>query len=538
MRMKGDIYIGGEGLARGYWKKPELDAEKFIPSPFDPTQKLYNTGDIGRWLANGDLSFEGRSDDQVKIRGYRIELGEIEGALQEIEHVAVCAISVIERDSGSELVAYLVSEHTFNINELRGELSLGLPDYMIPSYFAQLEEMPLTASGKVDYQNLPSPEAFAMKTGREFVAAENEIEKALVALWSLVLGRDADAIGTHDNFFELGGNSIGAIQMTGKINRQFDLNLPWASIFQNPTVQNMAKTIAESPEGGADPTPSGMMQLQRLGDGAPLFLVAGTGGFVMGFFALVQELGASCPVYGLEPPGIHGGEAPLMSVEALAARYIRSIREVQPSGPYRLLGHSFGAFVVFEMTKQLLAVGERVSELILLDTGIPSEEDLADREDSEAELKLGLLHTLQRYFEWELSITDEEFVALTDEEQHHFVHENLNKENVEMTLEQAAGYVDVFVSQGAIDYRPSGFVEDTQIILFKTTEMDPFIADGMAPSLGWETTSSKAPHVYDVTGNHITLLHQENVKSVTKHLKGYFDESTATIDEHPAPMAL
>jgi thioesterase domain-containing protein len=253
---------------------------------------------------------------------------------------------------------------------------------------------------------------------------------------------------------------------------------------------------------------------------------------------LVQELGASCPVYGLEPPGIHGGEAPLMSVEALAARYIRSIREVQPSGPYRLLGHSFGAFVVFEMTKQLLAVGERVSELILLDTGIPSEEDLADREDSEAELKLGLLHTLQRYFEWELSITDEEFVALTDEEQHHFVHENLNKENVEMTLEQAAGYVDVFVSQGAIDYRPSGFVEDTQIILFKTTEMDPFIADGMAPSLGWETTSSKAPHVYDVTGNHITLLHQENVKSVTKHLKGYFDESTATIDEHPAPMAL
>lgn len=522
VRVKGEIYIGGEGLARGYWNNPALTAERFIVSPFDAEQKLYRTGDVGRWLPNGDLSFEGRSDDQVKIRGYRIELGEVESALQAIDGVEVCAVSVTEGEVDSELVAYLVSTHTFNIKELRNELSQTLPDYMIPSYFAQLDQMPLNASGKVDHQNLPLPDAFAMKTGIEFVPPQNELEVALVALWSEVLGRDTAGIGREDNFFELGGNSINAIQVTGKINRRFELDLPWISIFQNTSVKDMAETIQVALDGSGSTERSGIIPLQSEGDGVPLYLVAGTGGFVMGFLALVNELEPGYPVYGLEPPGIHGETDPLTSVEALAKRYIKSIREVQPKGPYRLLGHSFGAFVVFEMCKQLLSVGERVSELILLDTGVPPEEDLMDRDNSEEALKLGLLHTLQRYFEWGSLISDSEFLAFADHEQHCFIQQQLKEENVEMTLEQAAGYVNVFVAQGAVAYRPSGFIEDTQIILFKTTEMDPFIEKGMAPSLGWESMSSRAPDVHDVSGNHITLLHQENVVSITKHLNSYF----------------
>ncbi len=524
VRVKGDIYIGGEGLARGYWNNTELTAEKFLQSPFDPDQKLYHTGDIGRWLPNGELAFEGRSDDQVKIRGYRIELGDVESALQAIEQVEVCAISVIEGSVGSELVAYLVSSHDFNIKELREELSQTLPDYMIPSYFAQLEEMPLNASGKVDHQNLPSPETFAMKTGREFIEPETELENALAVLWSEVLSIEKAGIGTEDNFFELGGNSINAIQLTGKINKHFELDLPWISIFQNTTIKHMGQTIeaARSEDGAMQHT--GIVPLQQEGAGSPLYMVAGTGGFVMGFFALVKELNADFPIYGLEPPGMHGETDPLTSMEALAARYIQSIREVQPHGPYRLLGHSFGAFVIFEMCKQLKAAGEEVSELIFLDTGIPPEEDIANRADSVEDLKLGLFHTLQRYFEWDQPITDQDFLIYTDEEQHRFVRQQLQAEGVTMSLEQAAGYVNVFVSQGAMKYRPEGFIGDTQIVLFKTTEMDPFIAECMAPSLGWEGTSSRKPLVFDAEGDHITLLHQKNVASVTKQLNAYFSE--------------
>lgn len=522
VRVKGDIYIGGEGLARGYWNNAELTAEKFIQSPFDPNQKLYHTGDVGRWLPNGELSFEGRSDDQVKIRGYRIELGEVESALQSIEQVEVCAISVIEGSVGSELVAYLISGHDFNIKELREELSHTLPDYMIPSYFAQLDEMPLNASGKVDYQNLPAPEAFAMKTGREFIAPESELDNTLATLWSEVLSVEKAAIGTEDNFFELGGNSINAIQLTGKINKYFDLDLPWISIFQNTTISHMARTIEEARSKDGAMQHTGIVPLQKEGEGAPLYMVAGTGGFVMGFFALVKELNADYPIYGLEPPGMHGETDPLTSMEALAAHYIESIREVQPHGPYRLLGHSFGAFVIFEMCKQLKAVGEEVSELIFLDTGIPPEEDIANRSDAVEDLKLGLFHTLKRYFDWDHPMTDQEFLNYTDDEQYRFIQQQLQAEGVNISLEQATGYVNVFVTQGAMKYRPEGFIGDTQILLFKTTEMDSFIAEGMAPSLGWEATSSQKPLVLDISGDHITLLHEKNVASVTKELNTYF----------------
>lgn len=524
VRVKGDIYIGGEGLARGYWNNPELTEQRFIPSPFDPGQRLYHTGDVGRWLPNGELSFEGRSDDQVKIRGYRIELSEVESALQAVDQVEICAVAVMEGSVGSELVAYLVSHHAFNIKELRDELSRTLPDYMIPSYFAQLDEMPLTASGKVDYQNLPSKDSFAMDTGRDFIAPKTDLEHQLAELWADLLGIDKHSIGLEDNFFELGGNSINAIQLTGKINKRFELDLPWISIFQNNTVRHMATVVEEARNDKGQAEYPGMVALRPDGEAAPLYLVAGTGGFVMGFFALVQQLDGGYPVYGLEPAGIHGETAPHRHMEDIARYYIQSIRQVQPHGPYRLLGHSFGTFVIFEMCKQLKASGEKVSELILLDTGIPPEEDLASRSISTEELKLGLLHTLQRYFEWDQSISDQEFLSYSDPEQHQFVQQQLQAEGVTMSLKQAAGYMDVFAAQGAMSYLPSGFIDDTQIILFKTTEMDPFIQKGMASSLGWEKVTSRYPVVHDVAGNHLTLLHPKNVTTITEPLNAYFAE--------------
>jgi amino acid adenylation domain-containing protein/non-ribosomal peptide synthase protein (TIGR01720 family) len=241
----GEMFIGGDGVARGYLNNPELTAEKFIDNPFAGGQRLYRTGDIGRWLPDGNIEFWGRKDGQIKIRGYRVELGEIENNL--LKHPAVREVSVVSGDTADgnkELIAYFVgkdgADTKLDVSGLRGFLNQFLPDYMLPAYFVQLASLPLNSNGKVDRKALPSPHTHTLTQGTPFVAPRNKMEEQLVKVWERVLGRKD--IGIHDNYFALGGDSIKAIQAVARLNQE-GLKLEVRHIFQYPTVAELAPRL-------------------------------------------------------------------------------------------------------------------------------------------------------------------------------------------------------------------------------------------------------------------------------------------------------
>ncbi len=244
----GDLYIGGECLAAEYKNDPVLTAGKFIADPFCPGEKMYKTGDIARWLDDGNMQFLGRKDHQVKIRGFRIELGEIESRLANHPRIKEALVLAREEEKGDKyLCAYIISDSEVVMSELREYLSKELPDYMIPPYFVQIETIPLTPNGKLDRGALPKPK---LKVGEIYTAPQNEIEKKLVELWAEILGSDElhasqlqKKIGIDDNFFELGGHSLKATILVSKMHKVFDVKVPLAEIFIMPRIKELAKYI-------------------------------------------------------------------------------------------------------------------------------------------------------------------------------------------------------------------------------------------------------------------------------------------------------
>ncbi len=237
----GEIYIGGDGLARGYLNQEGLTKEKFIANPFKPGERLYRTGDLGRRLPDGNIAFIGRKDDQVKIRGHRIELAEIEQALLNHQHIEQAVVLARENQSGEkELVAYITSKADQNTNELRAYLAETLPAYMLPAHFVQLEAMPLTTSGKVDKQSLPDPEGLGLASGVEYVAPRTAQERVLVSVWSDVLKREG--IGIKDSFYNLGGDSIKSIQVVARL-KQHGYRLKVEHLLRTPVVEELARLM-------------------------------------------------------------------------------------------------------------------------------------------------------------------------------------------------------------------------------------------------------------------------------------------------------
>jgi tyrocidine synthetase-3 len=241
----GEICIGGEGLARGYWNRAELTAEKFVRNPFRKGERIYRTGDLGRWLEDGTIEYLGRKDEQVKVRGYRIELGEIEAALQSHPLVSSCVVVAKAVQQGEkELVAYMTGEQELNASELRSWLDKTLPHYMVPSHYVQLEAFPLTTSGKVDRKALPDPEGLGLSAGTEYVGPRNETEAKLVQLWQEILG--VERIGVKDNFFTLGGHSLKMIRLGSQVHKQFHVKIELKDLFIVPVLEDQARLIGQS----------------------------------------------------------------------------------------------------------------------------------------------------------------------------------------------------------------------------------------------------------------------------------------------------
>ncbi|HYG12244.1 MAG TPA: non-ribosomal peptide synthetase, partial [Pyrinomonadaceae bacterium] len=242
----GELYIGGEGLMRGYVNEPELTAQRLVPHPYASVggERLYRTGDVARWLVDGHLEFIGRADNQVKIRGFRIEPGEVETVLS--QHPSLREVAVVARANAAgdkNLFAYVVKNKKVSDDELRDFLAERLPFYMVPSLFVTMEKLPLTPNGKVNRATLPMPEKMRPALDEEFVAPRNPIEKQVAEIWCEVL--DIDRVGVNDNFFKLGGHSLMATKVATRVREAFRLELSLGRIFEAPTVAELAAIIEE-----------------------------------------------------------------------------------------------------------------------------------------------------------------------------------------------------------------------------------------------------------------------------------------------------
>jgi amino acid adenylation domain-containing protein len=367
----GELYIGGDGVARGYRHLTELTAERFLPNPFVGTAsgKLYRTGDVARYLADGRIVHLGRSDFQVKIRGFRVEPDEVEAALA--RHPAVSQVVVAARNDRTDvkqLVAYLVPRRGLrpSTEELRAFLSRDLPAYMVPSSFVFLEQLPLTANNKIDVKALPDPATMPVTPAGPEAEPRGQFEVQLTALWQQVLGRGL--IGVHENFFDIGGHSLKAVQLFAYLEQVLGRQLPLATLFEAPTIAQLARLLTES---GWEPSTSSLVAIQPAGSAAPVFAVPGVGGNVLVYAPLAKLLGNDQPFYGLQARGLYGLAKPFRSVVEAATHYVRDIRSVRPAGPYIIAGACTGGLFAYEIAQQLTSAGERVV-LVIIESWHPS----------------------------------------------------------------------------------------------------------------------------------------------------------------------
>jgi amino acid adenylation domain-containing protein len=497
----GELFVGGAGVARGYLNRSELTAQRFIENPFGPG-RLYRTGDVARCLAGGELDFRGRIDDQVKIRGFRIELGEIRAALR--THPGVIETAVVASTAAlgdPRIVAYIVGadpESAPGADELRRHLAERLPGYMIPAGWVFLDALPLTRNGKVDLKSLPDPEYDRSAAAEQFVAPSTDNERELAEIWSEVLG--ISQIGVDDNFFELGGHSMLAVALFSELERRFGVPLPLSVLFRSPTIRSLA---AELHAGGADADEPAVLQLQPQGDGPPLFCICG----VHAYQGLANALAPQVPVYGIWLPveqamfqNGHGTQGTEFSVEAMAADYLRAVRDEQPTGPYRLLGFCFGGIVAYEMAQQLVAAGEDVSLLVMMDTVLAGTFRRRRMRKFVRRLKRrgrsGADEVRQRLG---LPAID---ASLTDADR-------LGRRRVQVFANVASRYEVRPYPGRAVLLRPaSTFAEHAQYLI--------------DPTYGWGERVGRL-EIHDVPGAHVTHLQRPHVDAVAGALRPYLE---------------
>ncbi|RKH16813.1 non-ribosomal peptide synthetase [Corallococcus sp. CA047B] len=533
----GELYVGGDGLAQGYWGQAGLTAERFVPSPFDttPGARLYRTGDMARYAADGTIGFIGRNDSQVKIRGHRIELDEIKAKL--LEHASVQAIELLvhEEDGNRQLVAYLTLTVPGAVGpeELRQHLKQHLPPYMIPSAFILLEAFPLTPNGKVDRKALPAPKGLQRAQQEDFVAPRDEVERQLTAVWEELLSMRP--IGVHDSFFDLGGHSLLAVRLTVRIREQLGRTLPLATLFQGPTIEQLARALRD--DAPARPW-SPLVELHSGHGQPPLFFVPGAGGNTLYLRDLAKRLGSTRTVYGLQARGLDGLTPAHQSVEEMAECYVEALRQVQAHGPYFLLGHSFGSWIAFEMAQRLRKQGETVAFLGVLNTTIPLEPAAHTEAPAfdDADWMASVASTAGRLYGADLILTAEELRPLSPEERRAELTRRLVATGLlppGTSSQHVHGLIEVYKTAYRIDYLPRDTVP-VPITLFQAHERHE--DDGIVPTdfagdatWGWKRYTDRPVHVEQVPGDHMTMMVAPHVEPLAEKLREHLDRARAEV---------
>lgn len=557
--IRGELYVGGAGVGRGYLGRPDLTAERFVPNPFREAShehradaphstsllhtRLYRTGDVARYRADGTIEFCGRLDHQVKVRGFRIELGEIESVLR--QHTDVLQAVVIAREDtpgDRRLVAYIVLKtmvpeesttsantqttiltlHSTILAELRTLLQTRLPAYMVPSAFVSLNQLPLTSSGKVDVRHLPPPDQTHYESKRAFIAPQTALETQIARIWEDLLG--ITPIGINDNFFELGGHSLLAVRLMAQIHKQIGAELPLASLFQGATIAHQA-TLIQQPLQQLPWSP--LVAIQPTGSKPPFFGVHPIGGNVLCYLDLAQALGPDQPFYGLQALDPAEAGEHEVHIEAMASEYIDALQTVQRTGPYLIGGWSFGGLVAFEMAQQLRHRGETVGLLVLFDTHPPATFGKTDRlTDAMALAMLAREDALMAGKSFPVSIDD--LHHLDPQTQMDYVLEHIRQTGLKIETERT--WVRRFLQgykarQRAIyEYQPA--IYPGSLTLFRSVVHDPEVAKVQAlmgtnysnPTYGWDALCTESVQVYDIPGYHNTLIFDANAEIVARHL--------------------
>jgi amino acid adenylation domain-containing protein len=543
LRMTSELYLGGEGVSRGYLNRPELTAERFVPSPFGkrPGSRLYKSGDLARSTREGYLEFVGRVDHQVKIRGYRVEPGEIEAVLNEHQSVRRSIIVAIDDErGGNRLVGYVVGEDGVTVAELKSHLRERLPEHMVPQEMLLLEEMPVIVNGKIDRKRLLSLTDARQPRIERFVSPRDLLEFRLVQIWESVL--HIHPISVKDNFFDLGGHSLLAVSLMSKIRSVVGRELPLSSLFQGGTVEHMAAILRR--DAGLISW-SCLVEFQAAGSRHPLFLIHPSGGNVLCYSHLARRLGSDQPVYGIQTPGLYR-ERPLYTrIEDMAAYYIEVIRTIQTEGPYSIGGWSLGGVVAFEMAQQLTAQQQKVEHLLMLDSGPwRAEEKSIDDEDA-AEILLEALKDYEPVLMKEIEPLqgDERIDYLLKKaismdflppdfevaQAHHLLTvEKTNERAMEQYVPQLyPGRVTVFKAVPPIAVQLSG-------VSTGSGEAREVLPDS---TMGWEELAAGGVQVIDVPGTHGTMLTPPYVETVALRIRACLDDArTAAMDlPHETP---
>jgi len=526
----GELHIGGDGLGRGYLNRPDLTCEKFIANPFTERlgDRLYKTGDLARYLPDGNIEFIGRLDDQIKIRGYRIEPGEIEAALT--QHPAAKAAAVIARQvqpTEKSLVSYVVPKEgqALTSQGLQTFLRQKLPQYMMPAQFMFVASLPLTPNGKVDRQALPAPEAVELASRPKFVVPRDGVESKLLEIWQTVLGNQP--ISMADNLFELGGHSLLASKLFVRIEKTFGQKLSIAALFQAPTIEQLAAVLRNESRLTRSPQ---VTPIQPGGSRPPFFCI-GAGPLLR---SLAFGLGSEQPFLGLGLGEAEVRELPTpFRLEDMAASLIKKMRLLQPKGPYSLGGWCMDGVVAYEIAQQLQAQGERVALVVLFDAANPA----SLKEYS----KFELLKVRSYFFaqKWRFFFTN--LLRLRLQEAAVYVQQCVRfylvllsnkiwEVNYKFHLRVGRRIEDRLLDISKIyfnvvrNYRPKPYSGRVVIIRCESRPEGRFRDD----EFGWSGLAAGGLELHFVPGNHVDMFREPNVETLANTLRACLDTALET----------
>lgn len=536
----GEIYIGGIGVAQGYFNRPELTFEKFISHPFSKESGayLYKTGDLGRYLSDGNVEFLGRSDNQAKIHGYRFELSEIETILAQypgIENTVVILREDIPSDK--HLVVYLVAHagEIISSDQLLSFLQQKLPKQMLPTAFIFLDSLPLNAQGDVDRKALLALSLTKNKTEKTFAKAETPLQLQLTEIWENILG--VHPIGIKDNFFDLGGHSLLAVRLFSQIEKVVGKNLALSMLLQAPTIEQLANIIeheirsnpgvllkVKADINSDESIPwSSLVAIQPNGSKPPFFCVHGLGGEVLRFRELAVHLGTDQPFYGLQPQGLDGKKIPYNRIEDMAAHYIQKIQSIQPHEPYFIGGYSSGGIIAYEIARQLLMQGKEVALLVLFDTfgskdikSEPLQQPASHKWKNSLKIASNyVFEKLQRHRE-ELKYQIKKMLWRVVFQFHLSFGQPLPYSNRKFMVEEST-------RKALREYVLQAY--SGRVIVFRTEEGRVIEEQVGDRQMGWGKLALGGVKIYDISGIHNSVFKEPQVQSVSAIIKALINQS-------------
>jgi amino acid adenylation domain-containing protein len=518
----GEIAIGGDGVAIGYYHQPELTASKFITNKLLSDTPIYLTGDLGKFNEQGDLICLGRADQQIKIRGYRIEAGEIEQQLMQLSDVSgAVVLGITATDGLQRLVGYVTTtadgeQHMALVQYWKTKLKSWLPAHMIPSELHIIAEFPLTPNGKVDRKSLANRTDLINKSIDAYVAPRNNVEQGLADIWADLMG--IDKVGIYDNFFELGGHSLIAAQMMAEVEKRTGKYVPLAVLFAHPTVEKLAERLQQNKQ-----VQGSLVAIKPTGNKMPVFIIHGAGLNVLMFNFLATTVDVEQPIYALQAKGLNGVDEPADDVKSLAGYYISEILTVSPDGPVALAGYSLGGIIAIEMAEQLTQAGRDVKMLAMIDS-------YADVNVFNEAWYVKLFKKLGRQVAklWFVIYSLLTNFRLTLKYQHIIV-KNKVRHVLGMTSPEESELVSPLAREiynrmeaGLNQYKLLPY--DGVITIFKAKVRAYYVRD--QKYLGWKPFALKGIKTYEVPGDHKQMFDASNNKIFAEMLQEALNEAT------------